>query len=169
MDAKKTTRSAARRDTKTGRFVNVIGARNVPEYPVWAGMRARCLRPTHKLWKHYGGRGITVCERWKRSFLAFMEDMGPRPESDLAHGIHIDRIDNDGPYSPENCRWATAKESGRNRGNSLRITFDGKEHNLRDFAEAHGVNGKYASNRIRRGWDPIMAATTPAKKRKSNH
>jgi hypothetical protein len=79
-------------------------------YNSWCSMKDRCLRVNHKSYKHYGGRGIKICDRWLHSFLNFLEDMGERPE-----GTSIDRINNDGNYEPGNCRWATSKEQSNNK------------------------------------------------------
>lgn len=86
------------------------GMSGTPEYRSWAAMRNRCTNPDNKGFKNYGGRGITVCERWMNSFENFYSDMGPRPD-----GFSIDRIDSDGNYEPSNCRWASMEVQVINR------------------------------------------------------
>jgi hypothetical protein len=81
-----------------------------PLLRVYAGMRARCENPKHMHFGRYGGRGISVCDRWRRSFADFVADMGPRPD-----GHTLDRVNNDGNYEPDNCRWATRKQQSNNR------------------------------------------------------
>ena len=85
--------------------------KNTPEYRSWSALKNRCYNKNNEYYKYYGGRGITVCDRWKNSFIAFYEDMGKKPFPKA----QIDREENDGNYEPSNCRWVTALVNSQNR------------------------------------------------------
>lgn len=129
------------------------------EYEIWAGMLKRCTNPRSRYYADYGGRGITVCERWLKDFAAFLADMGRRPSA--AHSL--DRKDNDVGYSPENCRWATRKEQNRNRRNNLILTVNGESLPAAAWEERMGLPKGNVSHRITAGWTPSEAVLTPVK------
>lgn len=132
------------RAEQVGGRARTHGKSKTPEYQSWLGMRARCHNPTHKKFPRYGGRGIVVCERWRDSFENFIEDMGPKP----GRGYSIDRIDNDGPYSPENCRWATGKEQARNTPRTRTVLGEP----LMDVCERLGIKPATIRRRLDDGW-----------------
>jgi hypothetical protein len=133
------------------------GGTGTREYKSWKSMRSRCLHRTNKQFPDYGGRGITICQRWLDSFAHFLADMGSAPSRQHS----IDRINNDGPYSPENCRWATAAQQNRNTRNNRYLEFQGKRMILTDWATALGVPYKRIHDRLRHGWTVEEALTLP--------
>ena len=119
------------------------------EYQCWQDMIQRCHNPSNKAWGDYGKRGIYVCERWKESFVNFFEDMGQRPD-----GMSLDRINNDGPYAPENCRWATTKTQNRNRRDCIFIDYLGKRQTIIEWAEETGIDRRTILSRFKKGLPP---------------
>lgn len=146
------------------------GRRRTPEYARWRSMVSRCTSPSRR--KYADSRGITICDRWRESFLAFLEDMGPMPSPRFT----IERIDNARGYScghcpdclhrgePANCRWASYKEQGRNGRHNHRITFDGATHCLSEWEEILGFPRGVLSTRLCQGWSEERALTQPVRK-----
>ena len=121
------------------------GMDGTPTYKSWIGTKTRCYKPDDSHYKDYGGRGIRVCTRWKNSFENFLEDMGKRPE-----GKTLDRIDNDGNYTPDNCKWSTPKEQSRNQRTNKLITYQGETECLARWAEILNVNYETLRSRLSR-------------------
>jgi hypothetical protein len=111
----------------------VHGQTDTRAHRAWRNMLQRCQNPRSSHWASYGGRGIRVCDAWL-DFGAFLRDMGHPP-----HGTSLDRIDVDGPYEPENCRWATTAAQARNRRNTIMLTARGVTLNLQDWATQTGI------------------------------
>ena len=130
---------------------------STPEYRAWLNMKGRCYNPKNASYRRYGGRGLTVIERWRNSFEAFLEDMGRRPSPQHS----LDRIDNSLGYFPENCRWATAVVQKRNSGGIFRVNIGGKIVCLKEACDLHGVSYGLIRNRVRRGWPSEKALATP--------
>ena len=125
-------------------------------YDAWRSMHRRCGDNGHVSYADYGGRGIYVCERWQ-SFDLFFEDMGERPSS--AHTL--ERMDNDGPYSPENCKWATQKEQHNNKRSNRLVTYQGIEMTVTQLAERVGIDRHVIYQRLKYGYTVDEAVTKP--------
>ncbi len=124
----------------------------MPVYKVWSSIIQRCTNPRNAKYQDYGGRGITVCERW-RDFDHFYKDVGPKP----FQGAQIDRIDNDKGYLPGNVRWATRQENQRNRRANHTLTCKGVTRCIQEWSEVTGIKPNTILTRIRRGWRPEQA------------
>lgn len=120
------------------------GMRNSPEYTSWCSLIGRCENELNESYSDYGGRGITVCDRWRSSFESFYEDMGPRPTPKHS----IDRINNDIGYCKENCRWATKLIQNRNRRDTVIVEWKGESKSLREWSEITGIKFHTLYNRI---------------------
>lgn len=137
------------------------GKTNTKEFFAWRGILSRCRDSGSKPYKDYGGRGIKVCDRWLE-FKNFYEDMGDAPTKKHS----IDRINNDGDYCKENCRWATGKEQCRNQRKSRIIEYNGEKRPLPEWVELYGLNYNSLYNRLRRGWTFDRAINQEVIKRK---
>lgn len=155
------------RDVTAARSVK-HGMTASPEYRSWRGMKHRCCNKKATGYENYGGRGITVCERWLGSFENFFADMGRRP--DPVENYELDRIDNEGNYEPSNCRWATIKQQANNRrkksrlgvrSNSRFIEYNGETVILADLARRFDISYHRLHQRIASGWDVQRAISTP--------
>lgn len=125
-----------------------------PAYRRWASMRARCYSPSQDSFPQYGGRGIGVCEEWRESPTAFC---AWADASGFSANLQLDRIDNDGDYSPANCRWVTPSRNANNRRSSRHITLRGERLTFAEAGAKTGVKPSVAAKRLKRGWTPEEA------------
>ena len=133
-----------------------LSVRFPSEYRTWYAMQRRCYQKNDPAYKNYGGRGLTVCDRWN-SFAAFLDDMGPKPSPDLT----LERVDVDGNYELDNCCWAPRVAQSRNRQRSVYVMLKGRRMLLLDAAALHGLDRKVVYGRLRLGWSLEKALTTP--------
>lgn len=126
-------------------------------YLCYKSMLYRCYNPKHHNFKNYGGRGIEVCEEWRKSFLNFRE-WALKSGYDI--GLSIDRIDNNRGYTPNNCRWTTAKVQMNNQRRNRILTYKGESHTLAEWESIIGISQKVLSARVRLGWSDEDILTT---------
>lgn len=148
---------AAFKQTNVGRGRKTIS--KTPDYRIWACMRQRCYDSARDSWKYYGGRGIKVCDRWRDSFFAFLEDMGPRPP-----GMSLERKDVNGDYGPDNCVWATKSEQQLNRRDNRVLEFSGERLSISVWARRLGIPRGSIRYRIKAGWPIEKILTLPSQR-----
>lgn len=130
-------------------------------YNIWCGMKQRCNNPNSTVFHAYGGRGVSICPEWEDNFSAFRD-------WSISHGYtknkSIDRIDVNGDYCPENCRWSSRSQQQRNKRNSQTAFYKGREMSLADIAEKTGINLRTLRSRIQiLGWSVEKAVSTPVR------
>lgn len=148
-------REETKEEFKT-RFIK-HGMRNTLTYSTWRSMNTRCKNAHIAQYNDYGGRGISICDRWK-CFENFFQDMGERPQ-----GTSLDRIDNNGDYCKENCRWSTREEQGNNTRKTTHIEFNGKIQSTTQWSNETGIEQSVLCKRLQK-WTVEKALTTPVRK-----
>ncbi len=138
------------------------GMSGTPEYNIWNGMKQRCSNENDPNYRRYGGRGISVCERWlgEQGFVNFLADMGPRPSDEHS----VDREDNDGNYEPSNCYWATDTEQANNKSSNRKMTYNGETLNQAEWCRRTGIHQATMNNRLKSGWTDEEAIGTPTRR-----
>lgn len=136
------------------------GMKGTKEYCAWSELKQRCNNPKEPQYKNYGARGIKVCDRWLHSFENFFADMGKAPD-----GYSIDRIDVNGDYCPENCRWADNETQQYNRRDTVKITFDGITETLLYWSKKTGIPAKNLYSRFHTmKWNAEKTLCTPLRR-----
>jgi len=143
------------------RYNRSHGMTGTPVFNVWVNTKQRCTNPKCLAWKNYGGRGISMCKRWRDSFQAFYSDMGDVPFDRAC----IDRIDNNGNYEPGNCRWTTAKRNARNRRNNHIVEHNGAKMLLCEVCEQQGIRESVIIGRMNLGHSLEESLAMPLRSR----
>jgi hypothetical protein len=134
------------------------GMTKTREFRIWHGMKQRCHNPKHPNYSYYGGRGITVCDEWRESFIKFFEHVGAAPSKDHT----IDRINNNEGYYPGNCRWATMKQQSNNLNKNRILAYNGESLTVAEWADKMGCDRSVIAKRLdRAGWSVERALSTP--------
>lgn len=146
-----------------GKFVHGLNGNEF--YHTWYAMMQRCYNPTHHNYKNYGARGICVCEEWHslENFIKWAESTVGRKQ----YGLTVDRIDNNGNYCPQNCKWSTFQEQRRNSRQNRFIEYNGETKCLTEWAQEIGISKETLGGRLKAGWSIDKALTTPLKIQKS--
>lgn len=132
------------------------------EYYSYCQMKSRCNNNKHPQFHNYGGRGISVCEKWKNSFVCFVDDMHPKP----AKGYSIDRINVNGNYEPANCKWSNNKEQNNNRRDCIFFEYNGIKLTLTQWAEKLSINKQTLHERLKRGYTVTQIIEKPVNKKR---
>ncbi len=142
------------------------GQRNTRLYKVWKGVKSRCYNPRHTAYHRYGGRGIVMCDEWKNNFVSFYDwAMKNGYEPTAPHGqCTLDRLDNEGNYSPTNCRWVSSKIQAYNRSDNHYIEYNGEIHTVVEWAKILGLKKNTLIARLSRGWSLEKALSPKLKK-----
>lgn len=140
-----------------GTYAKKHGMYGTRLYHIWNGLMGRCNNANNKDYKNYGGRGISVYEKWKvpNEFFEWALSNG------YTDGLSLDRIDVNGDYSPDNCRWISMKKQQRNKRNNRVIEFNGEAHCIAEWAEIVGIPRQTIISRLRHGWTPVEIFTIP--------
>ena len=150
--------------SKSGNSRRTHGQAGKRLYKIWQNMKARCYNKNVKQYKDYGGRGITVCSKWKDNFSAFQHwaiNSGYRDD------LTIERIDNNGDYSEDNCKWVTLSEQQGNKRNNHIAVIDGVSHTLTQWARIYNIKPSVVNWRVNNGWDVKKALTVVIKNGKA--
>lgn len=136
------------------------GMHGTRTYNCWRAMLDRCSKPKRDHYDRYGGCGITVCDRWKEAFENFFEDIGECPKK-----YELDRIDNNGHYTPENCQWISHQEQTNNRSTSHFLDYESKRLTVAQWDRETGISQSSISNRLKKGWSIEKTLTQPVRTR----